>query len=128
MRVRCVALLPTPEQGERLRPMFHPGKQEFGLELGREYLVLGLAVWDGEPWVQIPSKSGYVLHVPLCLFEVVDGRIPALWVLRVSEDGSFTLWPPSFYREYYFDDLIEGVPSVSADFRQILLALAKAPE
>jgi hypothetical protein len=73
--------------------------------------------------VDIASDSGYLYPVPLCLFEVIDGRVSQHWQVRQYEDGDLTLWPPSFYREYYHDDLIEGVPEVVDDFRRVRIQI-----
>jgi hypothetical protein len=68
--------------------------------------------------VQHISDYGHLVSAPLCLFEVVDSTASRYWQLRVRDDGTVTLWPASFYREYFHDDLSEGVLEVSQEFAQ----------
>lgn len=119
MKVRCVAALPTEEQATLLGSYYRSGEQVFHVVPGREYLVLALQMWEGIPWVQLPSDSGYIMHVPLCLFSVTDDRGSRYWRIEVHPNGDLTLWPESFYREYYHDDLIEGVSEVVADYKRV---------
>ncbi len=121
MIVRCIAETLNEEQARR----YHFGKlhfeagQPFNLRLGQEYVVYGISTMGGMPWVEIASAFEYVYPVPLCLFEIVDGRVSRYWEVRWFPDGDLTLWPPSFYREYYHDLLSDGVPEVLEDFRRV---------
>lgn len=76
----------------------------------------------GEPWVEITDSEldpGYLWGVPMCLFEIVNPRLSALWEARVAKYGELRLEPPSLSRRNYQDDLFEGVEEVVADFRRI---------
>jgi hypothetical protein len=119
MRVRCIALIPNERQALQLRKNYTHGRQEFHIILGKEYIVFGIRILGGAPWVDIVTDSGYLYPVPLCLFEITDGRVSQYWELHFYEDGDLTLWPPSFYKEYYHDDLIEGVYEVVEDFDRV---------
>lgn len=132
MIVRCKRSYPTEEQIARLGPEFVRARK-FGIEPGEEYVVLALTVDFGSrhlglgPWAGIYTRK-HVVHaittVPLCLFDIVDPRVSQYWELRVPEDATLaTLWPPSFYRPYYHDDLSEEVPGVVADFERVLALL-----
>ncbi|MDE3137295.1 MAG: hypothetical protein KGL59_12020 [Acidobacteriota bacterium] len=132
MIVRCKLSYPTEEQIARLGPEFFR-RRTFGIEPGEEYVVLGLTVDVGSrhmglgPWVQIYTRK-HVVHaitfVPLCLFEVTDARVSQHWEVRFSEGGTaVTLWPPSFYRPYYHDDLSEDMPEAVADFERVVKLL-----
>jgi hypothetical protein len=124
MKVRCISTYPNEEQLRRLGPHFNR-RQTFGVSVGTEYLVLGIAVilesssYGTGFYVNIQEDNGHFVHVPLCLCEITDGRLSKHWRAKVWEDGEVTLWPPSFYREYYVDDLSEGVSDVVADFRRV---------
>ena len=37
----------------------------------------------------------------------------------MAPDSAVMFLPPSLYREYYFDDLIEGVPEILEDFQKV---------
>jgi hypothetical protein len=92
--------------------------------VGTEYLVLGLTFefnssFNGTgPYADIQEDSGHLIRVPLCLFEVTDDRPSKYWRLKIWDDTTVTLRPPSFFAEYY-DDLFEGVPEVVQDFNSM---------
>lgn len=124
MKVRCLStrLADIPSAGID-REIFRSGP--FGITLGRQYLVFGMG-WTLEPgaWgagtrVLILNDSGTLIPAPLALFTFTDPRVSRFWEARCQTDGSLTLWPPSFYREYYIDDLSERVPEVADDFRRV---------
>ena len=125
MIIRCTRLLPNEEQAKLLGQNYRPGRMTFGLELGREYVVFGMRVFSETPWVDIIGSEagfadpGYLRPVPLCLFEIVNGRVSRYWEVRQSSNGLLELQPPSFYRDYYHDDLSEDVPEVVEDFAQM---------
>jgi hypothetical protein len=122
MRVRCVATLPTAEHEKRLGRHYRAGRQGFGVVLQQEYVVFALKTLGGEPWIEIsdPEASpGYLFGVPLCLFEVVNSRVSVYWEIGTSRGGELKIAPPSLFREYYHDDLFEGVASVVDDFTRL---------
>lgn len=93
---------------------------EFNLKLGQEYVVYGISFLGGAPWVEIVGESNtYVYSVPLCLFEITDGTVSKYWVARIDQDGDILMWPPSFYKAYYHDDLSEGILEVVKDFQRV---------
>ncbi len=124
MKVKCRFGYPTPEQIEKLGPDFYKN-QRFGVTIGKEYIVLALQFQIRDPGfgtgvaIQFVNDSGNIGFAPMFLFEIVDGRASNYWEARFWEDGSLTFWPPSFYREYYHDDLSEGVPEVVEDFKRV---------
>ncbi len=119
MIVQCTSSVPAPLQAERLGRFYQSGSQEFPVVLDRKYLVFGVRFWGQAAWVDIESDAGYLITVPLCLFRIVDGIVSALWEVRLDADGDLSFLPPSFYQEYYMDDLIEGVPEVVKDFWRV---------
>jgi len=132
--VRCVSVLPNEEQAKLLGDNYRPGQMTFGLELGKEYVVFGMSLFGGMPWVDMASQAtfadpGFLHPAPLCLFEIVDGRVSRYWEARQHGDRDLVLQPRSFYRDYYHDDLSEGVPEVVEDFarmRALMEAEAKS--
>lgn len=119
MKVKCKTKFPNEEQAKKLGKYYHAGKQEFGLTIGKEYIVFGLRILDGAVWVELVSDTGYLYSTPLCLFGIIDGRVSRYWETRVDEDGDVDILPPSFYSKYYYDDLLERVSDVVEDFRKI---------
>jgi hypothetical protein len=122
MLVKCVSAAPDASQIERLGATYLPGRQQFGLLVGQVYTVFGLRLLDGEPWldtVDPDREPGYLFSAPLFLFQIVDGHVPEIWEARVDSDGDLRIAPPSFFAEFYFDDLFEEVPEVVEDFRRV---------
>lgn len=107
MKVRCVKILPTLPIARRLGRHYTPG-QEFPLTAGAEYPVFGLRFWAGAPWIDIEAVPGYLVIVPLGLFEVIDGRVPENWVAAVDDQGDVSLLPEAFHDKFFIDDLFEG--------------------
>lgn len=129
MIVRCIRGYPTEEQISRLGPEFFRNRA-FAVDPGEEYAALALTVDFGTrhmglgPWVQIYTRK-HIVHAitfaPLCLFDVTDPLVSRYWEVRTPEGGTkVTLWPPSFYRPYYHDDLSEDVPGVVTDFERVV--------
>jgi len=130
MIVRCVSLYPTEAQIKFLGPGFLRDRS-FGLVLEREYVVLGLTVdaaveSNGRgAWVEvlIEPRVPTPVSVPLCLFEIVDSRASRFWEIQLSDNGVVRLWPPSFYHEYYHDDLSNRDPELVKDFWRVYALL-----
>ncbi|MCA9671074.1 MAG: hypothetical protein KC503_36000 [Myxococcales bacterium] len=122
MIVRCKQAQPSPEHIARHgKPFAQPDV----LEAGQEYVVLALQfeveslIWGTGAWLQLPHEDKTMVFAPMCLFEIVDGRMSQHWEMRQWEDGSVTFWPLSFYADYYHDDLRAGKADVLEDFHQV---------
>ncbi|HET7106538.1 MAG TPA: hypothetical protein VFI38_07000 [Candidatus Acidoferrum sp.] len=120
MRVRCISTYPSEEQIQRLGKSFFRD-QAFHIEVGKDYIVLGLAFSAGSniPFISVVGQYGKLGHAPLSLFEVIDARVSKYWEVRVMRNGVLVFWPHSFFREFYHDDLSELVPEVVADFDHV---------
>lgn len=119
MRVQCTAEEPTLDQAKRLAIGKHyfPEKQVFHITTGKEYIVYGLSIMDGVPWVEIITDYGNLASVPLLLFQVLDHRVSKYWEMR-EKDNYLLFWPSSFFQAYFHDDLSERVPHVVEDFKK----------
>lgn len=101
------------------------------ISVGTEYVVLGLTYdpkmsdYAGNPIVEVKDDAGCLTALPIILFEIVDPRPSLYWQIRYDGGGWLTLYPESFYQEYYHDDLSEGVPEVEADFARVCDLLEK---
>ena len=84
------------------------------------YVVFGLQILGGMPWVELLSDSGYLFSVPLCLFDIIDGTVSQYWEARITKELNLLMWPPSFYKEFYHDDLLEGRIDAVHDFQKVL--------
>lgn len=89
------------------------------MEIGREYIAFGLRLWGAGTWADIEVDAGYLVSVPLCLFEVVDARVSETWMLRTHDDGDLDIMPEPFHAEYFHDDLIEGVAAARLAFNEV---------
>ena len=123
MRAKCVSTTPTNGQAAALGQSYVAGKTEYPVELGAEYTVLGLGVWDGAAWFEIAPSDRTLVSVPACLFRITSGRSSRHWDVRMHQDGAITLWPPSFYHPHYHDHLSEGVTEALDDFRHLFALL-----
>ena|SRR5215813_6375975 len=124
MKVKCLAEYPNAEQRSRLGKGFNE-KQDFHVTVGREYVVLGMEFYVDSStrgtgvWVAFLCDYEHLTSAPLCMFTITDPRVSRFWECRDSDSNIIVLWPPSFYREYYHDDLSEDVKEVVEDFRQV---------
>ncbi len=126
MIVRTKARELTEEQAHRLGSYYDPKIDQFRLPIGQEFVVFGLSILGGQPWVAVlpePSfgyiEPGFLVRYPLCLFDIVEGHVSQYWELRCEENGNLFFWPASFYREYYMDDLTNFVPEIVGDFSRV---------
>jgi len=118
MIVRCKS---TRSDDDLLR------ERDFGVVLGREYLVLGLTINVAShalprgAWVDILMEPDIptLLNVPLSLFEIVDPRPSGYWEVRLFDEGMIRLQPASFYRESYMEDLSDREPESIEDFWRV---------
>ncbi|MNE57959.1 hypothetical protein D3C80_1529570 [compost metagenome] len=98
-------------------------KNNFSITIGQTYTVFGLTFSFGGfgsgCFVQILSDNNHLIDVPIVLFETVDNRLSKYWEFKSYPDGGITLWPPSFYKDYYHDDLSEDIPEVVEDFKKV---------
>jgi hypothetical protein len=128
MKVRCLHEYPTPEQLAQLGADLYR-HQRFNITVGQKYLGLGLSFYFTSrltgPGITFEHKDndGEPTAAPAFLFEVIDPRASKYWELKIDEDGTARLWPPSFYSDFYHDDLSEDVPKVVKDYRQVLARL-----
>lgn len=128
MKVRCLSRQPTPEQMRRLG-FDRRQRNEFAVTPGRVYTVLGLTFIAKSGFF----GSGVTLQIiddldrwslkPLCIFDIEDPRPSGLWIAGMLDDTDMGLWPESFFREGYHEDLVAGVDEVVADFERVRQAL-----
>jgi len=99
--------------------------QAFHVHAGAAYVVLGLTfhirsnLYGTAMTVEIQDDYGRLATVPLCLFEIVDEHLSTYWVIRHWTDGTVAMWPPSFFADFYHDDLSEGVAEVVSDYARV---------
>ncbi|MDR1199196.1 MAG: hypothetical protein LBK94_09355 [Prevotellaceae bacterium] len=57
------------------------GYTEFGLPIGKEYLVMGIIFGEGTLDYLI-DDGGYISAYPYPLFEVIDNKLPSSWFFK----------------------------------------------
>lgn len=126
MRVECISESLSRQQRDALGPEYRPS--DHGVTEGKQYLVFGLQFHDsGRPlgrgtWLHLENDTGLLGWAPLALFRIIDDKVPAFWRISRFEHG-VRLWPAALEREYFHDDLAEGVPEVVAAFEDLKLRL-----
>jgi hypothetical protein len=83
---------------------------------GEEFVALGLEFWKGALWVDIAENDRTVVSAPLCLFDIIDGRLSQHWEARRAENGALRLWPLLFFERAFHDRLSNGDPQLVAQF------------
>jgi hypothetical protein len=137
MKVRCIANRHNEDTRDQLLPrgIRVNGSREFAASLvvGREYLVVmlcflyGVPPADVGPYVVIVPEVGYLLELPLALFEVSDPQVSRTWRLQELVDPDegiteITLAPPSLLGNLnnYMEQLEHGDPAIVADFVSLI--------
>lgn len=119
MRVRCLQRtgerLPSAVFGSRSG---YSRETEFYLTVGREYVVYGLTLWQGVPWIYIcddlyaDGDIWWPVWHPLMLFEIVDARISMSWVIARSSvdepDALFITFPQWADDRGFYERLIDS--------------------
>lgn len=125
MIIECISRLLSPEQGAKLGASFPAERAEL-LEVGRRYVCLGLQyesasiLWGTGAWVQIAVGADQLLVAPLALFTVVEPTPSTYWQVRLWKQGSLTLWPEAFYRNYFHADLEAGKAEARDAFQEMV--------
>ncbi len=121
MRVRCVALKPNAEQVSKLRSYYEQGSTDYDLVLGCHYLVLGIGRRQGITWVELPTPGGWILTVPLFLFEITDARASRYWVIEDVEIND-ALWfgPALLFDRTLNARLADGEPAAVERYQRVL--------
>lgn len=124
MIVRCVANsgmdLPTVNLDPRSG---YDRSTEFPLTLGREYPVFGLTVFLGTAWYYILDDDGnsWPIWFPSALFDVVDGTLPASWIVghfRLGGEEQYTILSfPEWATDYnFYERLLDRDPDTERVF------------
>jgi hypothetical protein len=129
MRVVCIRDVPNEEELRKI-PWFHPERRDsFGVETGREYLVLGLTVTDLlKVWVDTEPEAPEIatpMPVPLFLFRISDSRLSRSWIIQPNQAGVIAIWPPSWFLPYYHDRFFDGDSEIREDYRRVVAELQR---
>jgi hypothetical protein len=70
----------------------------------------------------VNDQDHFVLY-PAVLFEVTDARCSSFWKAAVQQDGTVTLRPEEFCRDFFHDDLSEGDQATRETFQAMVTKL-----
>lgn len=122
MKVRCVSVKLQTADLEILGA-YPEASNFFSISTGKEYVVFGMSFYFRKQgrgcFVQILSDHNHLIDVPIKLFEVIDDRSSRYWCIKSDADGNVFLWPESFFKEFYHDDLSEDIDFVVNDFNRV---------
>jgi hypothetical protein len=125
MTARCIS---TTLSTDQRRQIGASEKLEFRYDLteGKTYLVVAITFVCSSPvfgttvLFDVVDETDYLMPIPACLFEIMDDRGSMYWRVRRNEDGSFTLWPESFYKPCFHDLLSDRDPDALAILHSVL--------
>jgi hypothetical protein len=126
MKVRCIGDRLTEEQRRTVgfRAWEDP---HFQISPGTIYTVLGLTAkpdYMAGAVVQVHDDGDRCAFVPICLFEIVDGRPSQYWRARLLNEHGLALWPEEFYSdEHFHENLSEGERAAVETYSKVLNAL-----
>lgn len=121
VRAKSLALSDGQIEAAGANLMLRP---KYSLSLGKCYVVLGIyfpsfsKIFGRSAVFRLVDDDGSCIPCPAQLFDIVSDKPSQYWRARISETDFF-LFPEEFYEQYFFDDLLEGVPSVEAKFIKI---------
>ena|SRR5690242_14062501 len=128
MKVRCIGARLT--EGQRASLGFRAWEDpHWQLSPGKIYTVLGLTAkpdYMAGAVVQVNDDGDRCAFVPICLFEIVDGRPSQYWRARLLSEHGLALWPEAFYvDEYFHEHLSDGERAAVEAFNKVLVALER---
>jgi hypothetical protein len=96
---------------------------EYNVIIGNKYLVTGISCipknnFDTQVLYEVVNDAGNLRPIPAALFEIQDDRCSKYWVTNVSKSGGISIRPKAFFREYFHDDLSEGLIEVVNIFKE----------
>ncbi|MDY6805441.1 MAG: hypothetical protein SXA11_16760 [Cyanobacteriota bacterium] len=123
MKIRCIANTGASLREHYLDPNGGYTKDlEFGLTIGKEYVVYAFYEWEGQVWYYIADDHYmyYPMQNPAPLFEVIDDRLSKYWRFKLWENGllevAFSQW---FTDLYFYDKLTDQEPEEVDFFKRI---------
>jgi hypothetical protein len=109
MRVKCIRERPDEALAKAISvsPEFDR-RRSFGIARGNVYLVFGIEMRRGVPWVQIELGPEEIIPAPLALFEIVDPTFPSGLEARMLNDDTLVIWPSAFFSPGFLERAYEG--------------------
>ncbi|MEO7988567.1 MAG: hypothetical protein ABI663_03440 [Chryseolinea sp.] len=112
MKVKCIYNTGKAYENYRM-PVGYSSSSQFGVEIGKEYLVMGMSLWEGSLAYLIDDGIPHLY--PFQLFQIVDSRLFVDWHFRTfgveSQMGAIWGYYELCYSDGYYENLIEGEDS-----------------
>ncbi|MEB3340833.1 hypothetical protein [Okeania sp.] len=132
MKIRCIANTGASLPEHDLDPNGgYTRDLEFGLTIGKEYVVYAFYEWKGQIWYYIADDHYmyYPMQNPAPLFEVVDDRLSKYWRFNLRPNGllrvAFSQW---FTIPYFYDKLTDQEPAEVDLFKRIRYLMDREAE
>jgi hypothetical protein len=126
MLVRCVEARPNDRERDLLGGCYF-GPDWSPLDVGEIYLVYGLRLRFGIPWLELMHETSWMFSAPMRLFEIIDDRVSKTWRLhRIGDDQGLEhvlLCPALLEQSFFYDDLSSGVPEAVRSLRELTIEL-----
>lgn len=119
MRLKChqqkltdeqVALVPTTKSESH-----GLWESKFDVEIGKEYVALGLYLQHGVLWVYVANEFNAIRVVPLCLFRILDGRLPSSWRISSNSECTVAFMAPPEASDLLFADRVDEMDPRALD-------------
>ena len=124
MKIKALFQKPSAKQIEQLGTYFNP-KNAFDIELGKEYIVIGMfwgfqeSTLGKDIWVMYRVHSERIGFAPLCLFEVIDDRVSKYWKYYFGYEHHY-LQPQELIDNPHFNELLtDGEPEIVKIFADL---------
>ncbi len=91
--------------------------QEY-LNVGDKYVVYGIRISNESNYFMI-FNDNHLVEVPSSMFEIVEGKVSPLWVVKNNNLNEVTLWPELFYKNSFFENFSEWMEKERKDFKKL---------
>ncbi|NDL65907.1 hypothetical protein [Acerihabitans arboris] len=120
MKVICKAIKLTSSQ-KKIMGVNENSDYEYPFEIGESYTVLGISSQVGRQAATILQMPYfYAFPAPLCLFEIIDSRPSAYWVIKALSEYELALWPKEFYQPFFHDQLSDLSPEYVEIYKEVV--------
>lgn len=120
MIVKCISNKLEKKDFEKYSESRVYQESEYHFVIGKSYLVYGITIKSKYLILQIYDDCAHLVFAPLDIFEIIDARVSKYWEVRVNTTDNYTaLWPKIFYKEYFHDDLAEGLLEITESFNEV---------
>ena len=85
-----------------------------GLTPNKDYFVIGIE----DEYYRIVNDDGEPILYPKFLFRIIDRNYPDEWIEESYGEGEYTIQPPEFANNYFYEDYFDGDSKAIKIFKQ----------